>query len=255
MNFVALDFETANEKRNSACALGLTVIRDGAVEKSIYQLIRPRELRFSHWNVKVHGITAEDVIDAPTLDSFWPEIAGLFETQLIVAHNTSFDISVLRHSLHACSIPIPRLSYLCTLQLSRQIWPQLISHKLNYLAMFHGISLDHHHAGSDSYAAASLLLRALQENNHVCPRKLAVKFNLTIGEIFSDQNWTPSSAPRSRPNSTKIELEIPVDFDSTVHPLNGKNVVFTGKLETFERESAQQIVKQFGGTAKTSVSS
>ena len=31
MNFVALDFETANEKRDSACAIGVTVVRDGTV--------------------------------------------------------------------------------------------------------------------------------------------------------------------------------------------------------------------------------
>ena len=47
MDFVAIDFETANEKRNSACSIGLTVVKDNKIVEEKYFLIKPCEMRFS----------------------------------------------------------------------------------------------------------------------------------------------------------------------------------------------------------------
>ena len=46
MDFVAIDFETANECRNSACAVGLTRVSNGEIGETDYHLIRPVDLRF-----------------------------------------------------------------------------------------------------------------------------------------------------------------------------------------------------------------
>ncbi len=87
MDFVAIDFETANEYRDSACAIGLTRVRSGAVEETTYHLIRPAELRFADMNTYIHGITADMVADCPTLRDLWPELQGFIEDSLLVAHN------------------------------------------------------------------------------------------------------------------------------------------------------------------------
>ena len=79
MDFVALDFETANEKRDSACAIGVTLVRDSVVSETVYHLIRPPDLRFSHWNIRIHGITADDVADSPTIGELWPKVSHLIE--------------------------------------------------------------------------------------------------------------------------------------------------------------------------------
>ena len=50
MNFIAIDFETANEKRASACSLGMTIVKNGQVVDELYYLIKPKELRFSPMN-------------------------------------------------------------------------------------------------------------------------------------------------------------------------------------------------------------
>lgn len=183
MNFVAFDFETANEKRDSACALGLTIVREGTVTETLHYLIRPAEMRFSDWNIRVHGITPRDVSRSPSIGKLWPTIAHHFENQLVVAHNTSFDMSVLRHSLLTDSIDVPQLSHLCTLKLARKIWPTLGCYKLDFLADCHGVQLDHHHAGSDSRAAADLLLIAARSRKVACPRVLADSVGVKIGEV------------------------------------------------------------------------
>ena len=42
MDFVAFDFETANAKRNSACSLALSVVRNGQIVDEFYSLINPQ---------------------------------------------------------------------------------------------------------------------------------------------------------------------------------------------------------------------
>ena len=56
MNFIALDFETANQKRHSACSIALVVVQDNQLVGRYYSLIRPQT--DFHWrNIQVHGIT------------------------------------------------------------------------------------------------------------------------------------------------------------------------------------------------------
>jgi DNA polymerase-3 subunit epsilon len=51
MRFTAIDFETANADRGSACAVGLVVVEDGQIVSRTSQLIRPEPCRFDPFNV------------------------------------------------------------------------------------------------------------------------------------------------------------------------------------------------------------
>lgn len=55
MNFVAMDFETANGQWHSACSLALVVVRNDQIVDSFYTLIKP-ETYFSSRNTQIHGI-------------------------------------------------------------------------------------------------------------------------------------------------------------------------------------------------------
>ena len=94
-NFAAIDFETANERRDSACAVGLAWIEGGRVVRRESRLIRPPQLRFSPGNIRVHGILPADVRDAPTfpevIAEFLPDLSG----GLMLAHNAGFDMGVI----------------------------------------------------------------------------------------------------------------------------------------------------------------
>ena len=72
MSWVAIDFETANETRGSACALGVAIVEAGQVIDRASWLIRPPTLDFNPYNVMIHGITAADVAAEPAFDSLWP---------------------------------------------------------------------------------------------------------------------------------------------------------------------------------------
>lgn len=162
MTVVAIDFETATNRRDSACAIGLAWIEGNAVTRREYRLIRPRELRFEVMNTRIHGITAADVRNAPQFPDVYREFAAAFDGALVLAHNASFDISVLNACLQSYGMGRPALQSGCTLGMARQLWPAEPSHRLNALAARFGVEFTHHHAGEDAFACAQIALEGVR---------------------------------------------------------------------------------------------
>ena len=183
MPVVALDFETANEGRASACAAGLAWIDGRRLERVEEWLIRPSEMRFSGMNIAIHGIHPEHVAGKPEFPDFWGQTLAGHEDLFILAHNASFDMSVLRASLTLYGLPWPCLSYLCTVTVARTLWPDMDNHKLPTVSEHLGIDLEHHRAGSDAEACALIALAAMEEVGAKSVGQLAAKLGITAGEI------------------------------------------------------------------------
>lgn len=195
---VAIDFETANELRTSACSIGVAWIENGRVTATEEHLIRPREMRFNPFNSAIHGIRADDVADAPEFPAVWAGLRDRLEGRLVLAHNAAFDLSVLRHTLTDYGLDWPACSYLCTVVLARRAWPTLTAHKLNHLADFLGIALDHHHAGSDAEACGRIALAATRELGLFGLAEIAKATGIVFGEL-APAGYTPckgGKAPR-----------------------------------------------------------
>ena len=195
MNFVAIDFETANEGRNSACALGLAVVKEGAIETD-YWRIRPPTLSFNPFNVHVHGLTADDVECMPRFDRIWPDVKPYLEGQTLVAHGADFDMSVLRGALDEYGIAYPELSYFCTHALAKRVWPSLTHYGLDSLAAHIGLSFEHHDAEQDALACAHLALRCCKDRNAGSLADLAADVAVSTGTLYPG-GYTPCKARRN----------------------------------------------------------
>jgi DNA polymerase-3 subunit epsilon len=158
MKAIAIDFETANETRASACSVGLAFIEDGQVVRVEERLIRPPGMRFSPFNVAIHGIRPQDVEHAPEFPDVLAEFAEDFSGAAMVAHNASFDFSVMRASLDLYDLPYPELSYVCSVKLAQRHWPDLGSHRLNSVAAHLGFRFNHHNAAEDARVCALSVL-------------------------------------------------------------------------------------------------
>lgn len=163
MEFTAIDFETANGSRASACAIGIVVVRNMEVVETCYDLIRPPDLYFSPFNIRIHGIRPQDVMDKPDFAQLWREIRGYFENRLVIAHNASFDMSVLRGTLDRYDIDYPQLRYSCTMMMARRQWPFQPSYRLTSVAEMLGITFQHHHALEDAHACAQIATSIARE--------------------------------------------------------------------------------------------
>ncbi len=154
MKTIAIDFETANESRGSACSVGLAWIEDEKVVRVEERLIRPYDMRFSSFNIAIHGIGPKDVEHAREFPDVMAEFAEDFRGATMIAHNAAFDFSVWRACLDLYGRSYPELSYLCSVKMSQKVWPHLPSHRLNVLADHLGLSFAHHNAAQDAQMCA-----------------------------------------------------------------------------------------------------
>ncbi|MFH0901079.1 MAG: 3'-5' exonuclease [Pseudomonadota bacterium] len=156
--FVALDFETADYGRDSACAVGLVRVEDGAVVARVARLIRPprRSFVFTH----IHGITWSDVAEEPTFAPVWREMCPVVDgAEFLAAHNAPFDRSVLRTCCAKAGIAPPNLPFRCTVRMARQAWG-LRPTRLPDVCAYLGLALKHHDAASDAEACARIVIAA-----------------------------------------------------------------------------------------------
>lgn len=156
--YVVFDVETPNSYNHRMSAVGVCVVESGAIVKSRSTLVNP-ECSFDAFNINLTGITPEQVAQAPTFPELWPQLREDFEGSILVAHNAPFDMSVLSKCLRYYGLTwYASVPYACTCRMGRVCYPGLPNHKLNTLCSYCRIPLDHHRAGSDSEAAAQLLL-------------------------------------------------------------------------------------------------
>nr|WP_269430587.1 MULTISPECIES: 3'-5' exonuclease [Paenibacillus] len=196
MDFVTIDFETANSSRSSACSIGIVEISGGEITDERSWLINP-EQHFDPMNISIHKITPSMVQDAPTFGELWPELLPYMNNKHVVAHNAAFDMSVLRHSLDAARTGYPAFQYYCTYLLSKKILNELPSHRLNNLAAYYGIELNHHDALEDARAAALVLVKLLEHKQQPTPAELSAALGYKPGTLYAG-GYTPFSASASK---------------------------------------------------------
>ena len=112
----------------------------------------------------IHGITATDVLDAPTFAEIAPYVLRAINGRVVTAHNAPFDLRFLAHELVRSGVPLEQLplSGLCTMQWSKS-YLQSPSRKLVDCCAAADIPLiSAHSAAADALAAAQLLAHYLR---------------------------------------------------------------------------------------------
>lgn len=156
---LALDFETASHSPDSACALGLALVEDGRIIAEDAFLIRPPEPEFVF--TYIHGLSWEDVADAPPFDEAWPRLEPWLENvDWLAAHNAPFDRGVLNACCRTYRLAPIDQPFICTVQVARQVWG-IYPTKLPLVCRALDIPLNHHDAASDASACAQILVRAM----------------------------------------------------------------------------------------------
>lgn len=159
-SFAAIDFETADNGRDSACAVAVVLVEDGRITQRVHRLIRPPRSRFLFTHI--HGLTWDDCRGQPDFAGVWPALRPLIErAAVLVAHNAPFDRGVLNACCHAHGLdPVP-LPFACTVRVARAVWGVFPTRLPNVCAHL-GIGLDHHDALSDASACAEIALAAVR---------------------------------------------------------------------------------------------
>jgi DNA polymerase-3 subunit epsilon len=242
MNFVSIDLETANSDHSSICAIGMVKVVDGEIVKRFYSLVNP-ECDF-HWaNKRVHGITEDNVKNAPTF--FELDIESFIGEDILVAHNSSFEITALRKKYELGGKEMP-YDFICTLALSRIDLHNRKDEGLTYKLVDLCKDLLNHtyesHNALEDAEACALLFVELLKIHHSSKKDMSV-FRKALYNI----GYEGRASVRQKPMPLRhLKTERESNF------LEGQVFCITGKLPISKKEAALEIVKR-GGKCEDSV--
>lgn len=130
LNAIILDTETA-QKDGNACeiASAWVYMQDGALKRSDLHCERFNPMQPMHFGaLATHHITPDMLKDCQSHTQYHlPE-----NVRLIIGHNVDFDMQVLQRT----GAKIDGIYTICTLALSRHLWPELDSHSLSAMTYF-----------------------------------------------------------------------------------------------------------------------
>lgn len=255
-DFITIDFETANSNNSSACSVGIVGVKNNNISETYYSLIKPYGLHFDQANVEIHGITADDVKDAPSFPEVWEQIKHYFNNNMIIAHNAAFDMSVLKTALMSNNIALPSFNYLCSIPISTRACESTgIGRSLKERAEHFNLKLDNHHnALDDALTCANLVIKCIEVKKRRSFESYCRTFSSLPVKSFEDLKPQIRFGKNSRFEHVKIsELEPTIsDIDET-HILYNKNIVFTGELLKLTRKTAMQLATDCGAKVRSGV--
>lgn len=253
-SYVVVDFETANERRDSPCSIGVVRVDDAAVTSSWRSLIDP-EQPFAPMNTYIHGLNARDVAGAPTFPSVFDRLAETAKgAKALVAHYATFDMQVVMASAARYGRPVPELEFSCTWIFGRHWFKGLPSYSLEYLVEHFAIceilgSSNHHEALWDAGAAMVVAEKGLQQYGLATWADAAAHSGVKLGSIGPGYGASLTRL-HTGPIRPVRDPNVPADPDN---PLNGVTVCFTGALARYTRREAAQAVVNAGGEIDNNV--
>jgi len=164
MEFAVVDIETTGSTPQSAGITEIAIVIHNGVEVTgkYVTLINPRH-KIPPFIVNMTGISDEMVAAAPLFEDVAPQIYNLLHGRVFVAHNVSFDYSFVHYLLGRSGFQwsAPKL---CTIKLSRRVFPGLVKYGLGSLTRDLGIKIEgRHRAWGDAAATAQVLTMAIEK--------------------------------------------------------------------------------------------
>ncbi|MDX2473771.1 MAG: exonuclease domain-containing protein, partial [Candidatus Krumholzibacteria bacterium] len=199
--FSVVDLETTGSVIgvDEIIEIGLIQVRGGKIVHRFESLVwsdRP----IPPWVARLTGISNEDLEGEPTFSDLAEDLVGLLDGHVFVAHDIRFDLPFMRWEFGRRGLVRPPVTGLCTLELSRQLWPDLSSRSLSDLARTFGVDHDNpHRAADDALATGGVLLKAIETAGEMGLTELGDLYRLAelMGERSTDDQGLASEAAES----------------------------------------------------------
>ena len=176
--FVILDVETtgANPVFDRVTEVGLIEVERGRGVTEWSTLVNPGA-RIPPAIQSLTGITDEMVALAPAFAEIAPQLLARLEGRLLVAHNARFDYGFLRNEFRRAGLRYAS-RVLCTVKLSRRLFPGESRHNLDALMARHALACEARHRALGDARAVWLLLERWQRE--VAPATVAAAVDALV---------------------------------------------------------------------------
>lgn len=164
LSFCVIDLETTggNHSKDKIIEIGMVKMEGTTVTDKKGFLINPK-MTIPDFIQKLTGISQKDVADAQIIDDVIEEVLEFIDDDIIVAHNTSFDVPFLNSTLKRLGRDPLENKVICTNVMTKHLIPEILNSNLNYMSRLFKISHTNAHRASDDALATAKLLAVYLE--------------------------------------------------------------------------------------------
>lgn len=261
--YVVVDLETTGnspKKGDKIIQFAACVVEDGKIIDQYSTFVNP-QATIPPFIKELTGISEAQVKTAPLFSEIAPKILKMLDGAYFVAHNVLFDLSFLQEELTNAGYEGFYGSVLDTVELARILLPTADSYKLGELANREGLSHDRpHHADSDAYATAELLImfidrlltlpratllqllklsRALKSDIALLIEDLLLEKDKEVEELPNDLHIYRGIALRKIPDEFRNIEKIEQRNEKYPSSAEEKEALFMNAFPNYERRNGQ----------------
>lgn len=222
--YAVIDFETTGLSPNGgdrAIEIGAVIVEQGRIVDSHQTFIDPG-VPIPPFITSLTGITSKMVAGAPKPRHAFEEILRFVDRSCLVAHNASFDRRFWESELCQAGLGGGQ-PFLCTMLMSRRLYPWADNHRLETLVELHGIKSPgrHHRALADATMTAELFktiqrdITSLYDGEVINSAFLTkyqrlpkAKAKATPPLRRAKARTAPQSTPNAKPQTIDIEVKV-----------------------------------------------
>jgi DNA polymerase-3 subunit epsilon len=249
-DYIAIDFETANKNRVSACAIGLVFIKDYKIaHQASFKIKPPNTEKFSAFHTNLHGIRQEDVDFWEHFDELWEnELSKYLNNSLVIFHNASMELSVLKNLFEFYNIVTFDISYIDTMQLAEKSGQPK---KLEDLAAKFEIEINKLHDPVSDARTCALIFNELRDIYPDYPNLI----NTLNHEKETQKQRKNQIAIEVKNDNIDIIQVYSISKDELKNvDISKKGFLFSGEL-TQDRNECKNFILKNGGIIKSGVTS
>lgn len=166
MNFTTIDVENSSNPIESICQIGLAKYVNGALVQTYESLVLPK-YDFNKYCTKIHGITADDVANAPQLPAIYQDLIDFVGDDVLVSFG-NFDKRALRSCAADYDLSAPEMRWADARTIIEHSFPDFAK-KYSSLASIceaWGFDFISHNALEDAKACGFVTAKALSNSKH-----------------------------------------------------------------------------------------
>lgn len=145
--FVDVETTGSDPLRDRVMEIGILRVEDNEIVTKINTLVNP-QTSVPPFIQSMTGINSEHLSRAPLFDEVMADVLESLDDCIFVAHNARFDYAFIKNEFLRYDVKF-RAKVLCTVRLSRNLYPQHTRHNLDALIERHGIQCKSRHRAYD----------------------------------------------------------------------------------------------------------
>ena len=209
------------------------VLHDGIRALDRFETLIKPSVPIPYFIQSLTGIHPGLVENAPSFQEVAALIFEKLQGNVFVAHNVNFDYSFLKHHLSAAGYELSAQK-LCTVRLSRKVFPALTSYSLGNLCRHFSITIENRHrAGGDASATAVLFEHILKNN----------------GAVYIEEFLKKNSKEQSLPPNLPKEQVASLPYSPGVyyfHDQKGR-IIYVGKAKNIKYRVSSHFTNNGAG--------